>query len=54
MWACAHGWELTNHDGHVLVVDAVVIDRRLEEMAILLEPGWEGVNAAHSKILHTR
>ena len=28
----------TYHDGNVLVVDTVVVDGRLEEMRVLLEP----------------
>lgn len=27
-----------DHDGHGIVVDAVVVDRRFEEMGILAEP----------------
>ena len=28
----------TNHDRHVLVVDAIVVDRRLEQVRVLCQP----------------
>jgi len=35
--------KLTHHDSDILIVNAVIVDRRLQEVRVFLEPGGESV-----------